>query len=175
MQVLDFAFGLLSIDIKQYLLRLFVRYGLYGCPLDPVLFDSVPQSCNQQQSSPVVSNLTAPSLASKCVSSVSTSTVASTSEQVSWSSVNSSLASQGLLEVQPLHFVCCSTSDGARVERGDIQPVKGSLGPVGASVAVPFMASAMSMPPSTTLPTDSASLVALEQELQVLKVTVLID
>lgn len=89
--------------------------------------------------------------------------------------MNSSLASQGLLEVQPLHFVCCSTSDGARVERGDIQPVKGSLGPVGAPVTVPFMASAMSMPPSSALPTDSASLVALEQELQVLKVTVLID
>ena len=87
--------------------------------------------------------------------------------------MNSPLACQGLLEVQPLHFVCCSTSDGARVERGDTQQIPGgSLGPSGASMAVPMMSSGMpsSATLAPTLPTVSASLAALEKELQMLKV-----
>ena len=146
-----------------------VRYGLYGCPLDPVLFDAIPQASTPQQNSPVVNSLSTPSLASKGAT-VTASSISSSSDQEPWISVNSSLASQGLLEVQPLHFVCCSTSDGARVERSDIQPVTGSLGPAGAPTTVPLMSSAMTMPPSAALPTVSASLAALEQELQMLKV-----
>ena len=89
--------------------------------------------------------------------------------------MNSPLACQGLLEVQPLHFVCCSTSDGARVERSDNQLLSGgSLGPSGAPVHVPMMsAGPMMVALAPTLPTVSASLVALEQELQMLKVLIL--
>ena len=95
------------------------------------------------------------------------------SDYESQSGVNSPLACQGLLEVQPLHFVCCSTSDGARVERGDTQQIPGgSLGPTGTSVAVPVMPAGTSfwttLPP--TLPNVTDSLVALEVELQMLKV-----
>lgn len=95
------------------------------------------------------------------------------SDHESWSGVNSPLACQGLLEVQPLHFVCCSTSDGARVERGDTQQIPGgSLGPPGPSVAVPMMAGGMpsSSTLAPTLPNVTDSLVALEVELQMLKV-----
>lgn len=145
------------------------RYGLYGCPLDPVLFDAVPKPSTPQQNSPVVSALSTPSLAYKGASA-STVTSTSSSDQESWSGVNSSMACQGMLEVQPLHFVCSSTSDGARVERGDTQLVVGSLGPAGGSTAVPLMPSTITMPPSASLPTVSASLAALEQELQMLKV-----
>lgn len=88
--------------------------------------------------------------------------------------MNSPLACQGLLEVQPLHFVCCSTSDGARVERGDAQQIPGSIGSTGTPLPVPMMSGGI---PSSanfapTLPTVSASLAALEQELQMLKVII---
>ena len=133
------------------------------------MFDAVPQASTTQQNSPVVSPLTTPSLAHK---GAAASTISPTPEQESWTSVNSLLACQGLLEVQPLHFVCCSTSDGARVERGDIQQVTVSVGASGVPSAVPFMSSAMPIPPPATLPTVSASLAALEQELQMLKVAI---
>lgn len=95
------------------------------------------------------------------------------SDPESWSGVNSPLACQGLLEVQPLHFVCCSTSDGARVERGDTQQIPGgSLGSTGPSMAVPMMSGGMhsSSTLAPTLPNVTDSLVALEVELQMLKV-----
>ncbi|XP_068681369.1 baculoviral IAP repeat-containing protein 6-like isoform X1 [Montipora foliosa] len=143
------------------------RYGLYGCPLDPVLFNAVPQTSTSQQNSPIASNLVMPSLTQKGVPPPST--VSFTSEQESWSSASSSLACQGLLEVQPLHFVCCSTSDGARIERADVSQVTNSLGPTGAST-IPLVSSGAPMPLPAPLPTVSASLAALEQELQMLKV-----
>lgn len=145
------------------------RYGLYGCPLDPVLFDAVPQASTIQHNSPVVTSLAGPSLGYK---GAPVSTVSSSPNPESWSSASSSLACQGLLEVQPLHFVCCSTSDGARVERGDIQQVASSLGPSGVPSAVPLLSSTMPIPPPAALPTVSASLAALEEELQMLKVAV---
>lgn len=143
------------------------RYGLYGCPLDPVLFDAIPQNPVVQQHSPLFSGLTTPSLAQKGVPPATT--VGSTSEQESCSGTNSALACQGLLEVQPLHFVCCSTSDGARIERTDIIQVISSVGPAGAPPA-PLMSSSTPFPPPAPLPAVSASLTALEQELQLLKV-----
>lgn len=133
------------------------------------MFDAVPQASTTQQNSPIVSPLTTPSLAHKGAAS---SAISPTPEQESWSSVNSLLACQGLLEVQPLYFVCCSTSDGARVERADIQQVTVSVGATGVPSAVPLMSSAMPIPPPATLPTVSASLAALEQELQMLKVAI---
>jgi len=123
----------------------------------------VPKASTTQQNSPLVSSLSTPSLAYK---GAPVSTISSSSHQEPWFNVNSSLACQGLLEVQPLHFVCCSTSDGARVERVDSLQVAGSLGPTGVPAAT------MPMPPPATLPTVSASLAALEQELQVLKVAI---
>ena len=152
-----------------YITFLFLRcrYGLYGCPLDPVLFNAVPQTSTSQQNSPVASNLVMPTLTQKGVPPAST--VSFTSEQESWSSASSSLACQGLLEVQPLHFVCCSTSDGARIERADVSQVTNSLGPTGAST-IPLVSSGAPMPMPAPLPTVSASLAALEQELQMLKV-----
>lgn len=147
---------------------IFIRYGLYGSPLDPVLFDALPQASTSQQSSSVVNALSGVPLTVKVSSS------SGGSESNSWSSVNSPLAWQGLLEVQPLHFVCCSTSDGARVERGDNHLLSGgSLGPSGTPVHVPMMSSGMPTGSALapTLPTVSASLVALEQELHMLKVS----
>ena len=129
----------------------------------------MPQASTIQHNSPVVPTLAGPSLPYK---GAPVSTVSSSPTQESCSSASSSLACQGLLEVQPLHFVCCSTSDGARVERGDIQQVASSLGPSGVPSAVPLLSSAMPIPPPAALPTVSASLAALEEELQMLKVAV---
>ena len=145
----------------------FFRYSLNGCPLDPVLFDAVPQPLTNPQSPPVVNGLSGLSLA------VKGALPSGNSDHESWSGVNSPLACQGLLEVQPLHFVCCSTSDGARVERGDTQQLPGgSLGPTGPSVSVPMMSGGMpsSSTLAPTLPNVTDSLVALEVELQMLKV-----
>ena len=137
----------------------FHRYGLYGCPFDPVLFDVRPKTTIAQQSSPNV-------VTSSLLPTSRTEPSPVSNDREVWSSVDSSVACQGLLEVQPLHFVCCSTSDGARVERGDaVQPpgtarvqMTGSVVPAGL---------AGQMPPSWP---SSSSLAVLEKELQLLKV-----
>ena len=73
------------------------------------------------------------------------------------------MACQGLLEVEPLQFVCCSTSDGAKVERNEVPVVGGAVACTGNKTLPSTIA-------APQLPTVSASLMALEQELQVLKV-----
>lgn len=76
--------------------------------------------------------------------------------------LNSLIAHQGLLEVEPLHFTCISTSDGARVERAESPqgvPVPG-LPTTGAAAAAALLPPAM-------LPTVSVS---TEPDIEFLKV-----
>ena len=83
-------------------------------------------------------------------------------------------ALQGLLEVEPLHFICCSTSDGARVEKSDVhgsgiaKSTTMAFGPVapGNSISQPFYST------TPVVPMVSASLAAVEQELLLLKVCI---
>ena len=119
----------------------YYRYGLYGTPLDPELFDmdppstckvanitptsyatilngSAPGSNNQPTVTSVpqseesdfkdLQSLTAATSTDKAASTTTTST----------KSLTESIAGHvhGLLEVEPLHFTCHSTSDGSRME-----------------------------------------------------------
>uniref|UniRef100_H3CIY4 Dual E2 ubiquitin-conjugating enzyme/E3 ubiquitin-protein ligase BIRC6 n=1 Tax=Tetraodon nigroviridis TaxID=99883 RepID=H3CIY4_TETNG len=89
------------------------RYGLYSSPFDPVLFDLEVSG-------------------SSCKSAFNNS-IGVQSEEIDLSDIlsgngkvsscaaaeGSFTALTGLLEVEPLHFTCISTSDGTRVERDD--------------------------------------------------------
>lgn len=74
------------------------------------------------------------------------------------------IAHQGLLEVEPLHFTCISTSDGARVERAESSQVVPVTGLPTAAVAA---AAATGQALSSILPTVSVS---TEPDIEFLKV-----
>ncbi|KYO23913.1 baculoviral IAP repeat-containing protein 6 isoform B [Alligator mississippiensis] len=89
------------------------RYGLYSSPFDPVLFDleMSGSSCkNVYNSSMGVQS-----------DEIDLSDVLSGNGKISsCAAAEGSFTSlTGLLEVEPLHFTCVSTSDGTRIERDD--------------------------------------------------------
>ncbi|XP_064914071.1 baculoviral IAP repeat-containing protein 6 isoform X10 [Columba livia] len=89
------------------------RYGLYSSPFDPVLFDL--------------------EISGSSCKNVYNSSIGVQSDEIDLSDVlsgNGKISScaaaegsftslTGLLEVEPLHFTCVSTSDGTRIERDD--------------------------------------------------------
>ena len=115
------------------------RFGLYGAPLDPVLFDVGPPHLVKTGASPA----STPNSTSLCGTSAAAATATTTStatattvghDEVDLRDLLSINASEktgrsqmnhiqqhtcGLLEVEPLHFVCHATSDGTRMERMD--------------------------------------------------------
>uniref|UniRef100_A0A7N9AXP2 Dual E2 ubiquitin-conjugating enzyme/E3 ubiquitin-protein ligase BIRC6 n=1 Tax=Mastacembelus armatus TaxID=205130 RepID=A0A7N9AXP2_9TELE len=145
------------------------RYGLYSSPFDPVLFDLEVSG-------------------SSCKNAFSSSTGVQ-SDEIDLSDilsgngkVNSCAAAEGsftaltgLLEVEPLHFTCISTSDGTRVERDDasmftvstfgVTPAVGGLsaGTVGEA------STALSSAAQVALQSLSHAMVSAEQQLQVLQ------
>ncbi|XP_072565882.1 dual E2 ubiquitin-conjugating enzyme/E3 ubiquitin-protein ligase BIRC6 isoform X5 [Paramormyrops kingsleyae] len=145
------------------------RYGLYGSPFDPVLFDLEVSG-------------------SSCKNAFSSS-IGVQSDEIDFSDilsgsgkVNSCAAAEGsftaltgLLEVEPLHFTCVSTSDGTRVERDDasmftvssfgVTPAVGGLsaGTVGEA------STALSSAAQVALQSLSHAMVSAEQQLQVLQ------
>ncbi|KAM9726353.1 LOW QUALITY PROTEIN: dual E2 ubiquitin-conjugating enzyme/E3 ubiquitin-protein ligase BIRC6 [Menidia menidia] len=145
------------------------RYGLYSSPFDPVLFDLEVSG-------------------SSCKNAFSSS-IGVQSDEIDLSDIlsgngkaggcaaaeGSFTALTGLLEVEPLHFTCISTSDGTRVERDDasmftvstfgVTPAVGGLstGTVGEA------STALSSAAQVALQSLSHAMVSAEQQLQVLQ------
>ncbi|TKS85134.1 Baculoviral IAP repeat-containing protein 6 [Collichthys lucidus] len=145
------------------------RYGLYSSPFDPVLFDLEVSgsSCKNAFNS----NIGVQS------DEIDLSDILSGNGKVSSCAAaeGSFTALTGLLEVEPLHFTCISTSDGTRVERDDasmftvstfgVTPAVGGLstGTVGEA------STALSSAAQVALQSLSHAMVSAEQQLQVLQ------
>ncbi|KAJ8014186.1 hypothetical protein DPEC_G00037640 [Dallia pectoralis] len=145
------------------------RYGLYSSPFDPVLFDLEVSgsSCKNAFNSSIGVQS----------DEIDLSEILSGNGKVSSCSAaeGSFTALTGLLEVEPLHFTCISTSDGTRVERDDasmftvstfgVTPAVGGLsaGTVGEA------STALSSAAQVALQSLSHAMVSAEQQLQVLQ------
>ncbi|KAL6101444.1 birc6 [Pungitius sinensis] len=145
------------------------RYGLYSSPFDPVLFDLEVSgsSCKNAFNSSIGVQS----------DEIDLSDILSGNGKVSSCSAaeGSFTALTGLLEVEPLHFTCISTSDGTRVERDDasmftvstfgVTPAVGGLsaGTVGEA------STALSSAAQVALQSLSHAMVSAEQQLQVLQ------
>ncbi|XP_053567827.1 baculoviral IAP repeat-containing protein 6 isoform X7 [Bombina bombina] len=145
------------------------RYGLYSSPFDPVLFDLEVSgsSCKNIYNSS---------------SSIQSDEIDLSDVLLGSGKVNSCAAAEGsftsltgLLEVEPLHFTCVSTSDGTRIERDDastftvstfgVTPAVGGLsaGTVGEA------STALSSAAQVALQSLSHAMASAEQQLQVLQ------
>ncbi|XP_056147249.1 baculoviral IAP repeat-containing protein 6 [Lampris incognitus] len=145
------------------------RYGLYSSPFDPVLFDLEVSgsSCKNAFNS----NIGVQS------DEIDLSDILSGNGKVSSCAAaeGSFTALTGLLEVEPLHFTCISTSDGTRVERDDasmftvstfgVTPTVGGLSTGTAGEA----STALSSAAQVALQSLSHAMVSAEQQLQVLQ------
>ncbi|XP_074501768.1 dual E2 ubiquitin-conjugating enzyme/E3 ubiquitin-protein ligase BIRC6 isoform X2 [Sebastes fasciatus] len=145
------------------------RYGLYSSPFDPVLFDLEVSgsSCKNAFNSSIGVQS----------DEIDLSDILSGNGKVSSCAAaeGSFTALTGLLEVEPLHFTCISTSDGTRVERDDasmftvstfgVTPAVGGLstGTVGEA------STALSSAAQVALQSLSHAMVSAEQQLQVLQ------
>ncbi|KAJ8418302.1 hypothetical protein AAFF_G00140110 [Aldrovandia affinis] len=145
------------------------RYGLYSSPFDPVLFDLEVSgsSCKNAFNSSIGVQS----------DEIDLSDILSGNGKVSSCAAaeGSFTALTGLLEVEPLHFTCVSTSDGTRVERDDasmftvstfgVTPTVGGLsaGTVGEA------STALSSAAQVALQSLSHAMVSAEQQLQVLQ------
>ncbi|XP_046884773.1 baculoviral IAP repeat-containing protein 6 isoform X4 [Hypomesus transpacificus] len=145
------------------------RYGLYSSPFDPVLFDLEVSgsSCKNAFNSSIGVQS----------DEIDLSDILSGNGKVSSCAAaeGSFTALTGLLEVEPLHFSCISTSDGTRVERDDasmftvstfgVTPAVGGLsaGTVGEA------STALSSAAQVALQSLSHAMVSAEQQLQVLQ------
>uniref|UniRef100_A0AAX7VUJ3 UBC core domain-containing protein n=1 Tax=Astatotilapia calliptera TaxID=8154 RepID=A0AAX7VUJ3_ASTCA len=142
------------------------RYGLYSSPFDPVLFDLEVSgsSCKNAFNSSIGVQS----------DEIDLSDILSGNGKVSSCAAaeGSFTALTGLLEVEPLHFTCISTSDGTRVERDDasmftvstfgVTPTVGGLstGTVGEA------STALSSAAQVALQSLSHAMVSAEQQLQ---------
>ncbi|KFV18423.1 Baculoviral IAP repeat-containing protein 6, partial [Tauraco erythrolophus] len=145
------------------------RYGLYSSPFDPVLFDL--------------------EISGSSCKNVYNSSIGVQSDEIDLSDVlsgNGKISScaaaegsftslTGLLEVEPLHFTCVSTSDGTRIERDDastftvstfgVTPAVGGL----SSGTVGEASTALSSAAQVALQSLSHAMASAEQQLQVLQ------
>ncbi|KFQ24273.1 Baculoviral IAP repeat-containing protein 6, partial [Merops nubicus] len=145
------------------------RYGLYSSPFDPVLFDL--------------------EISGSSCKNVYNSSIGVQSDEIDLSDVlsgNGKISScaaaegsftslTGLLEVEPLHFTCVSTSDGTRIERDDastftvstfgVTPTVGGL----SSGTVGEASTALSSAAQVALQSLSHAMASAEQQLQVLQ------
>lgn len=145
------------------------RYGLYSSPFDPVLFDLEVSgsSCKNAYNSSIGVQS----------DEIDLSEILSGNGKVSCCAAaeGSFTALTGLLEVEPLHFSCISTSDGTRVERDDasmftvstfgVTPTVGGL----SSGSVGEASTALSSAAQVALQSLSHAMVSAEQQLQVLQ------
>uniref|UniRef100_A0A673KNA8 Dual E2 ubiquitin-conjugating enzyme/E3 ubiquitin-protein ligase BIRC6 n=1 Tax=Sinocyclocheilus rhinocerous TaxID=307959 RepID=A0A673KNA8_9TELE len=145
------------------------RYGLYGSPFDPVLFDLEVSgsSCKNAFSSSIGVQS----------DEIDLSDILSGNGKVNSSGAaeGSFTALTGLLEVEPLHFTCVSTSDGTRVERDDASMFTVSTFGVTPTVTglsagtVGEASTALSSAAQVALQSLSHAMVSAEQQLQVLQ------
>uniref|UniRef100_A0A8C1V3E6 Dual E2 ubiquitin-conjugating enzyme/E3 ubiquitin-protein ligase BIRC6 n=1 Tax=Cyprinus carpio TaxID=7962 RepID=A0A8C1V3E6_CYPCA len=145
------------------------RYGLYGSPFDPVLFDLEVSgsSCKNAFSSSIGVQS----------DEIDLSDILSGNGKVNsgGAAEGSFTALTGLLEVEPLHFTCISTSDGTRVERDDASMFTVSTFGVTPTVtglsagSVGEASTALSSAAQVALQSLSHAMVSAEQQLQVLQ------
>ena len=104
------------------------RFGLYGCPLEPDLFDIDPPMHVKSNSSGMVSYAGVVSGGSGSAGGeevdfqdLFSMTSSGGGEKLSGSNKMDQISRHicGLLEVEPLHYTCHATSDGTRIERLD--------------------------------------------------------
>ncbi|XP_078260781.1 dual E2 ubiquitin-conjugating enzyme/E3 ubiquitin-protein ligase BIRC6 isoform X6 [Rhinoraja longicauda] len=141
------------------------RYGLYSSPFDPVLFDL--EMCGSSCKNACNSNVGVQS------DEIDLSDILSGNGKMSSSGAaeGSFTALTGLLEVEPLHFTCISTSDGTRVERDDAMSGFGLTGIVGGLTTgtVGEASTALSSAAQVALQSLSHAMASAEQQLQVLQ------
>uniref|UniRef100_A0AAQ5Y9L2 Dual E2 ubiquitin-conjugating enzyme/E3 ubiquitin-protein ligase BIRC6 n=1 Tax=Amphiprion ocellaris TaxID=80972 RepID=A0AAQ5Y9L2_AMPOC len=141
------------------------RYGLYSSPFDPVLFDLEVSgsSCKNAFNSSIGVQS----------DEIDLSDILSGNGKVSSCAAaeGSFTALTGLLEVEPLHFTCISTSDGTRVERDDAMSTFGVTPAVGglSTGTVGEASTALSSAAQVALQSLSHAMVSAEQQLQVLQ------
>lgn len=118
---------------NPYHLLLRSRYGLYGTPLEPELFDIEPPppgkpSSTQVTYASVVAGEATPQHTDFHASysfyreNLDPKDVLSTSNndmKVRLKNITPAKMVRGLLETEPLHYTCSSASDGTRIERAD--------------------------------------------------------
>ncbi|XP_042668374.1 baculoviral IAP repeat-containing protein 6 isoform X4 [Centrocercus urophasianus] len=145
------------------------RYGLYSSPFDPVLFDLEisGSSCRNVYNSSIGVQSDEIDLSDVLSGNGKISSCAAA--EGSFTSLT------GLLEVEPLHFTCVSTSDGTRIERDDastftvstfgVTPAVGGL----SSGTVGEASTALSSAAQVALQSLSHAMASAEQQLQVLQ------
>ncbi|OWK10826.1 BIRC6, partial [Cervus elaphus hippelaphus] len=141
------------------------RYGLYSSPFDPVLFDleMSGSSCKTVYNSSV--GVQSDEIDLSDVLSGNGKVSSCTAAEGSFTSLT------GLLEVEPLHFSCVSTSDGTRIERDDAMSSFGVTPAVGglSSGTVGEASTALSSAAQVALQSLSHAMASAEQQLQVLQ------
>ncbi|XP_064411867.1 baculoviral IAP repeat-containing protein 6 isoform X3 [Latimeria chalumnae] len=141
------------------------RYGLYSSPFDPVLFDleMSGSSCKNTYNSSIGVQSDEIDLSEVLSGNGKLSSCAAA--EGSFTSLT------GLLEVEPLHFTCVSTSDGTRVERDDAMSTFGVTPTVGglSSGTVGEASTALSSAAQVALQSLSHAMASAEQQLQVLQ------
>ncbi|KAJ8958619.1 hypothetical protein NQ318_016341 [Aromia moschata] len=121
---------------NPYHLILRARYGLYGTPMEPELFDIEPPPYVKGGSSSTYLLTSSPNTVatdnpppntdhlsnySFNKESISPKDVLSTTEtKLKYKNIASLKIVRGLIETEPLHFSCVSASEGTRVERADV-------------------------------------------------------
>ncbi|KAL4694317.1 hypothetical protein H8959_013582, partial [Pygathrix nigripes] len=142
------------------------RYGLYSSPFDPVLFDLEisGSSCKNVYNSSIGVQSDEIDL-SDVLSGRNGKVSSCTAAEGSFTSLT------GLLEVEPLHFTCVSTSDGTRIERDDAMSSFGVTPAVGglSSGTVGEASTALSSAAQVALQSLSHAMASAEQQLQVLQ------
>ncbi|XP_062579414.1 baculoviral IAP repeat-containing protein 6-like [Saccostrea cucullata] len=164
------------------------RFGLYGHPFDPDLFDielplalkhTVPSvsfstlsssGSNSTTSGNTNNNLTAPSASSSVTDELDYYDLfnppSDKSQKVQLEYAKGSLF--GLMEVEPLHFTCHSTSDGTKMERMDNNSTSQStsIGTAGLSGTINF---GEGIPPQATGNIGASTLASLSSSMAVTK------
>lgn len=115
---------------NPYHLLLRSRFGLYGTPLEPELFDiDAPPTAKASSSSITYASVVAgetvtqtecpPAYISR--ENLDPKDILTTSGdlKIKLKNLSPSKVFRGLLETEPLHFTCISASDGTRLERAD--------------------------------------------------------
>lgn len=144
---------------NPYHLLLRSRYGLYGTPMEPELFDIEPppyvkgdssppyllgsnQNSVEASSPPATDNVTNYSFNKESISPKDV--LFTTTTKLKYKNVASLRTIHGLIETEPLHFTCISSSDGTRLERADTSAKASYINSV-----VPLLFSIDGMPSAT--------------------------
>lgn len=150
---------------NPYHLLLRSRYGLYGTPMEPELFDIEPppyvkgdssppyllgpnQNSVEVSSPPAMENFTNYSFNKESISPKDV--LFTPTNKLKYKNVASLRTIHGLIETEPLHYNCVSSSEGTRLERADTSAKASYINSV-----VPLLFSSSDGQPSTTNKKDN--------------------